>query len=350
MYNLNAKIRNLEPYEALSGDYRIRLDANESFLTLPESINNEIMHELSKVNLNRYPDSSAREVCEAFADFYGLNVNNVVAGNGSDELISIIISAFLEKGDSYATLEPDFSMYSFYGKISEAENAVIEKNADFEIEVDNAIEVCKNKNIKLLIFSNPCNPTSIGLSSGEVKRIIGSLPEALIVVDEAYMDFWSESMLSEVNAYDNLLILKTCSKAFGMAGIRLGFAVSSEKIINAIKAVKSPYNLNSPTQIIGKAVLSNRKAVNEAFQRIISSREKLSVELSKLDCQGRWKILESKTNFISIIMKDARSFFEFMESLKIAIRYTCGIIRVTCGTEEENSEFIRAAKEFWRER
>ncbi len=347
MYTLNDKIKDLQPYEALSGEFQIRLDANESFLTLPEGIKREIESELARLPLNRYPDSTAAQLCAAFADFYSLRAENVSAGNGSDELISIIVSAFLMKGEAYATIEPDFSMYSFYGNICEAEHLRLKKQVDFSIDVDNVIEVCKNKNVKLLIFSNPCNPTSIGLPKGEVRKIIEALPEVLIVLDEAYMDFWSESMLPEIDKYSNLIILKTCSKAFGMAGIRLGFAVSSEDITRAIWAVKSPYNVNVITQAMGRIILSHKVEVRQGIDEIIASKDRLYNELRRID-GAEWKILPSKTNFIAIKMDKADEFLKFMNSNGISIRYTCGLIRVTCGNEEENRVFIDTARRFWR--
>lgn len=347
MYSLNDKIKNLQPYEPVEENYRIRLDANESFLALPEGMISEIGTELKNVVLNRYPDPTARELCKAFAELYALPVECVVAGNGSDELISVIMSGFLKKGEKYATLEPDFSMYSFYGNICEAEHIRIEKNADLQIDIDTSINLCKNNDVKLLIFSNPCNPTSLGVSKAEVKKLLLALPETLIALDEAYMEFWHESMVDELSNYSNLIILKTCSKAFGLAGIRLGFAASSKQIIDAIKAVKSPYNVNSLTQAVGRVVLSHKDEISKAIGKLLASANELHDGMIKLaEKSGTWKILDGHTNFVSVLMPNAENFLSYMQSSGVSIRYTCGLIRITCGTAEENKEVLRLAEEY----
>ena len=257
MYTLNEKIRDLEPYEPIAGEYKIRLDANESFLCLPESVMASALHAMMRVELNRYPDPTAKDLCAAFAKSYKVKPACVAAGNGSDELINVIFQSFLMKGETYATLTPDFSMYDFYGYVSECRGIEIKKDENFTIDIDKVIETCNNENVKLLIFSNPCNPTSVGLTRETVRKIIRGV-SALVVLDEAYMDFWNESMLGEFENYDNLLILKTCSKAFGLAALRVGFAVGNEKLVRAIKAVKSPYNVNTCSQKMAEAVLKNR--------------------------------------------------------------------------------------------
>lgn len=229
MYTLNEKIRDLEPYEPIAGEYKIRLDANESFLCLPESVMASALHAMMRVELNRYPDPTAKDLCAAFAKSYKVKPACVAAGNGSDELINVIFQSFLMKGETYATLTPDFSMYDFYGYVSECRGIEIKKDENFTIDIDKVIETCNNENVKLLIFSNPCNPTSVGLTRETVRKIIRGV-SALVVLDEAYMDFWNESMLGEFENYDNLLILKTCSKAFGLAALRVGFAVGNEKL------------------------------------------------------------------------------------------------------------------------
>ena len=160
MYTLNEKIRDLEPYEPIAGEYKIRLDANESFLCLPESVMASALHAMMRVELNRYPDPTAKDLCAAFAKSYKVKPACVAAGNGSDELINVIFQSFLMKGETYATLTPDFSMYDFYGYVSECRGIEIKKDENFTIDIDKVIETCNNENVKLLIFSNPCNPAS----------------------------------------------------------------------------------------------------------------------------------------------------------------------------------------------
>lgn len=350
MYELNAKIRDLEPYEPLKGEYAIRLDANESFLPLPEKLRADAFAALSALDLNRYPDPSAAALCAAFAQRYRVPVQNVAAGNGSDELISVIFQSFLEKGDAYAVIAPDFSMYKFYGYISECRGITIKKEENWQIDLDKVIETCNNEGVKLLIFSNPCNPTSIGLDRAAVRRLLQSV-SALVVLDEAYMDFWDQSMLPEFQNYDNLLILKTCSKAFGLAALRIGFAVGDEKLIRAVKAVKSPYNVNSLSQKLAETVLLAGEDCDAAFRCILDSRDALWAGLNALAQRfpDKMEVIESVTNFI--VMKTARAgeLFRYLLGRSIAVRYFADMsaLRITAGAPEENAVVLREMAAFF---
>ena len=179
MYQLNDKIKDLKPYDPVTEDSRIHLDANESFLPLPAPILEELAAAVPQVAFNRYPDPAAQELCQAFAQYYGVPVENVAAGNGSDELITVLFTGFLQKGEAFATLEPDFSMYAFNGYLQEARHVPIPKGADYAIDVDRTIQTCRQEGVKLLIFSNPGNPTSIVCPRQEVRRLIQGLPDTL---------------------------------------------------------------------------------------------------------------------------------------------------------------------------
>ena len=281
MYQLNEKIRDLKPYDPIQGSYRVRLDANESFLPLPPAILEEAQALLSTIDFNRYPDPAAGELCAAFAACYGVSPELVVAGNGSDELITVLFEAFLQKGEAFATLEPDFSMYAFNGHLHEARHIPLQKGPDFRLDIDKLIETCHNEEVKLLIFSNPCNPTSLVCPREDLRRLITSLPNTLVVLDEAYMDFSDQSMLPEVERFDNLIILRTCSKAFGMAALRLGFAVCQKPLADALRAVKSPYNVNSLSQAVGAAVLRHREELQAARKTILASCRELRAGLER---------------------------------------------------------------------
>ena len=348
MYQLNEKIRNLKPYDPISGEYAVRLDANESFFGLPEDLRQEFAHIASELVLNRYPDPLSTEVCKAFADYYQVPVENVTAGNGSDELISIICNSFLEKGDAFLTLEPDFSMYRFYGVIAEGVPVTLQKPENLRIDVEEVINVCREKDIKLLIFSNPCNPTSLGLGREEVRRLITSV-DALVVLDEAYMDFWDQSLLSEFDQYDNLLILRTCSKAFGGAALRLGFAVGALPLTNALKAVKSPYNLNSFTQAAGAALLRRKEESKAALAEILLSKKELldGVKTLAERFPGEMEVFESDTNFVFIRTGKYAEIFRYMLEKGIAIRKFAGYLRITAGTREKNRAVLDALQEFF---
>jgi histidinol-phosphate aminotransferase len=342
-YEVNEKIRELVPYQPITGSYRIRLDANESFLVPENEILEEIKKDAVSVAFQRYPDPFAQELCEAFANAYNLNVENVVAGNGSDELISLLFSSFLMKGESAVTLSPDFSMYGFYCEIAEGQNKEFKKREDFTFDIDELIDFVNKNNARMLIFSNPCNPTSLGIKRDDIRKLISSV-NSLVVLDEAYMDFWDQSMLSEVNQYDNLIILRTCSKAIGAASLRLGFAVSNVKLIQLLKAVKSPYNVNSVSQKIGAEILKRKEWLAACRQKICKSRDDLYNGLKKIEEQNPEKIqvLKPVTNFVIVKTPECTAIYKKLLKEGIAIRCFDGFLRITAGSESENEELLNA--------
>ncbi|MCI9575897.1 MAG: aminotransferase class I/II-fold pyridoxal phosphate-dependent enzyme [Clostridiales bacterium] len=346
-YSLNRKIRDLKPYDPIEGEYRIRLDANESFLPVPEEIKTGILQAVEETAFHRYPDSLAKEVSAAFADYYEVDPKHVAVGNGSDESISVILSAFLMKGDKILTVSPDFSMYRFYASIVEAESVVLEKEEDLTISVDKLIKTANEQKVRMIIFSNPCNPTSLGLQRDEVRRLIRSV-DALVVLDEAYMDFWDQSLLREAAQYENLIILRTCSKAFGMAAIRLGFSVANETLTNAIKAVKSPYNSNTLTQKIGAELFRHPTLLHQGIQEIVDSKQALYRNMKELEasCHEEILVYESCTNFIFIRTEKAKQIYDFLLIQSIAVRLFPGYLRISAGNAQENAAVVAACRQF----
>lgn len=339
MYRLSDKAIALSPYDPSEGVYRVRMDANESFL-LPTDLDRKKMAQAAAdIALNRYPDPLAREVCASFAQAYGIRPELVTAGNGSDELISLILSVFLQKGEKVLTLSPDFSMYRFYTTIAETPCMTLEKDEDLRISVDQVLDTLAKENIRLLIFSNPCNPTSVGLDRGDVRRLLNGT-DALVVLDEAYMDFWDQSLLNEVEKYDNLIILRTCSKMLGMAALRLGFAVANPRLTGILKAAKSPYNVNAVTQAMANVVLANPIYKNVYREILIESRNELLTSLRKLEVEGLIdRIYDSCTNFVYIRLKGAKRIYDLLRDRGILVRrFGDDYLRITAATQAENEE------------
>lgn len=349
-YSLNKKIRDLKPYDPIQGDFRIRLDANESFLPLSDAIKAEVNQVLLKVAFNRYPDPLCSDLCSAFADYYGIDKSLVTAGNGSDELISVIVNSFAMKGDKVITVEPDFSMYRFYAELSETECIAVPKRKDLSIDIEDVIKVCNTSGARIIIFSNPCNPTSLGVRREEIIQLIHSV-NALVVLDEAYMDFWDQSLLQQVNEFDNLIILRTSSKAVGSAAIRLGFAVANPILSNALRAVKSPYNVNSLTQAIGTCVFSHKKDLQNALSQILVSRDILyrAIKQIESDFPNRIIVYPTCTNFVFIKPKvkgEAKKMFAYFLQNSVAIRFMGDYLRITAGTAAENEEAVKLMRDY----
>ena len=344
MYKFVDKLEKMEPYDPIQGEYEIRLDANESFIKTDYEA---IARGLKNVDLNRYPDPYAKRLIRTYCDVYGTAPELITAGNGSDELISIITACFLQKNDKILCFSPDFSMYAFYSALYELEVITAPKRNNLTIDVDGAIDKINSEDIKAVLFSNPCNPTSLGLKKDDVVKLIRSV-NALIVLDEAYMDFWDEkeSLIKETEQYDNLIVLRTCSKALGMAALRLGFAVSNRKITEKLRAVKSPYNVNALTQSVAEHLLSDKQAVLERIELCKASKAELYSGLKALNAPFFEEIYPSVTNFVFIKTSQAKEIFDFLLSKSIAVRCMGNYLRITAGSKEENKAVLDALKEF----
>ena len=348
-YKLNKKLVNLVPYDPITGHYDIRLDANESCFNLSDSLKAKIAKSISQIDFNRYPDCLAKAPIKAFSELYNVPEELVSAGNGSDELISIIEGCFFEAGDTVVNVSYDFSMYQFYAQLYEVNVETYQKEADLTINPDKLIAFCKEKGAKGLIFSNPCNPTSLGLKREDVRKIISALDDVLIILDEAYMDFWDQSILDEVNNYSNLIILKTCSKAIGLAAVRFGFAVANRTITNAIRAAKSPYNNDSVAQAIVTDILSEKEYLTQCRDTIVANTKKLYEAITAIN--GEFKcfdeVYEPCTNFVFIKTDDYEKIYSYMLENSIAIRKFKGYLRITAGSEAENAQLIAVLRKYY---
>jgi len=348
-YEISSKARKIVPYEPVTGRVKVRLDANESFLPMHPDIKRDVISQIRKVALHRYPDPKAEKCCKAFASHYGVDPALVTAGNGSDELIGLILGGFFAKGERILITEPDFSMYEFYANLAELEVVRFQKKGDFKIETAELIAFAQQEKVRGLIFSNPCNPTSQGIRKLPMRMIVSGLPDTLVILDEAYMDFWNQSMINEVAEYDNLILLRTMSKAMGSAGIRLGFAVSNKKLTKVLRGLKAPYNVSSLTQAAALGVFKHPEISKDAVLEIMAGRGFLSGALMKLEME--WKgspfafrmIPESRTNFVTICFEDEDKHKEIFEALKkkgILIRCFPAFLRITVGSSEENAKFL----------
>ncbi len=346
MYQLNDKIKNLVPYEPISGTYDIRLDANECPDNLPEEIRAQFAQKVRDIAFNRYPDPLASSLVHSFAEYYNIDPALVTAGNGSDELIFLIESAFMQKGDKMLVVSPDFSMYNFYSSICEVSCRSFLKGSSLEIDVDALIETVNREKIDLVIFSNPCNPTGKGITRAEAKKLVKSVG-ALVILDEAYMDFWTESLLDEVGAYSNLIIFRTASKLVGAAALRLGFAVANPTISRAIKAVKSPYNVNSVSQALGEIVYRQKEYLQKRQKMIVNNKEMLYNGLTEIaDAQDDMIVYSSVANFVFVKTDRSRAIWEYLKSRSIVVRLMGEYLRITAGTADEVASVLRALGDY----
>jgi|AGTN01.1.fsa_nt_gi Histidinol-phosphate/aromatic aminotransferase and cobyric acid decarboxylase len=343
-YSIEKRLLDLEPYTPVTGEFSVRSDANESFLPLPGSIISEFKEALPKIEYNRYPDAYCKRLCTAFGEAYSVDPGDVTVGNGSDELISLITETFLSDGAPLMTLSPDFSMYSFYtclrrGKLIEYKK----KDAD----AGEILKIIEAEKVEILIFSNPRNPTGKLMAGDTLLGIVENSP-ALVVVDEAYADFSGGSLLSSYKKYDNLIILKTLSKVWGAASLRLGFAVANPALTKILKAVKPPYNVNGVTQLFGEILLKNKRLYEEALRALVKSKDELFDGLKTIKRVAGADFLAhpSVTNFVYAETAAAKEICEYLKENGVSIRLLEGAVRISAGTKEENEKIIGLLRKF----
>lgn len=347
---VSEKLQKLAAYDPDINVCGIHLDANESFLELSDALKTQIARRVAAVSYNRYPDPLASGVCGAFGARYDIDSRYVTAGNGSDELISIIINTFTQRADKVLITEPDFSMYKIYCAISEVEPVILGKQGDLGFDPAEMIQLAKSEKVSLVLFSNPCNPTGQGISADEVLKIADSV-DCLVVVDEAYMDFWDQSVLGEVLHRENLMVLKTCSK-IGFAAARLGFAVANGQLTDYLRAAKSPYNVNLLTQIAGEVLLGDPDYLPTAVSTIKAARDWLEVQLKRLEKEYPQSLLIFAThaNFVTVQVKNALALHGMLKERGISVRLLAGrYFRITAGTPEENETLIKTFETILKE-
>lgn len=331
-------IRDLEPYVANPTVCKYKLDANEGCTELYQDVVANFIN--SGIKLNYYPEDAATSLKEAINSYVGYEKCNVSIGNGSSELLDLCIKTFVDKGETILSLDPTFSMYSIYAKVFDAKYIGASAQDDFKLDVDSIINDIKQNNPKLVIVCNPNNPTGTLLKREEVRKIIKST-DALIILDEAYMEFSDESLIDEVLEYDNLLIVKTLSKAFSLAGIRTGYIVGQSELITSIEKVRAPYNLNSFSMYVATEALKRKERMLENVKNIKAQRELIYNTLKKLGV----KVYPSGANFI-FFKSDIDDLQQKLVEKDVLIRKFSGKLdgyyRVSIGGEVENSKFLQS--------
>lgn len=336
MFDINQvtrkNIRELKPYssarEEFSGFANMWLDANEN----PYD-----------TNLNRYPDPYQSKLKKAIASIKNVKPNQLFIGNGSDEAIDLLFRAFCEpKEDKVFLFPPTYGMYEVLAKINNVEIVKLPLDENFELPQMGDIK-SRIQSKGLLFICSPNNPTGNVYSLKSIKKIADYF-QGIVVVDEAYVDFVnSESAISLLGSTPNLVVLQTLSKAYGMAGLRLGMAIANPTIIQVLNKIKPPYNVNTLSQTKGLELLQNRALVNEQIVEIKSQRELLIKALHEI--KSVKKVYPTEANFILAIFENAEKVFTILQHKGIIIRNRTsqikGGLRISVGTPKQNEILIK---------
>lgn len=298
--------------------------------------------------VNRYPDPQQRTLKEVLAKEKGVLDSQIVLGNGSDEVLDFIFRVFCEpKVDNIITLPPTYGMYKVLAEINDVENREVLLNEDFELNTPAILDRI-DSNTKLLFICNPNNPTGNTFNSQAIERILKSF-DGIVVIDEAYIDFSSHlSWVNRLEEFPNLIVTQTLSKAYGMAGIRLGICYASKDIIQIINKVKPPYNVNELTQLKALERLENQSLIRSEIFSITEWKSKLIKALSELS----WitKIYPSEANFLLIKVDNASERYKRLIQKGIVVRDRSSqplcenTLRITIGTQAENIKLMEVLK------
>ncbi|MCC9019993.1 histidinol-phosphate transaminase [Flavobacterium lipolyticum] len=333
-------VKSLKPYSSARDEFEdfdtadmIFLDANENPF---------------QTGVNRYPDPQQLSVKAILAKNNKVKANQILLGNGSDEVLDLLFRAFCEpKTDNIISLPPTYGMYSVLADINAVENREVLLSTDFQPQVDQILDAVDDST-KIIFLCSPNNPTGNSFSDESVVKLLQNF-KGLVVIDEAYIDFSKkESWLTEIDEYPNLIITQTLSKAYGLAGIRLGICYASEAVISVLNKIKPPYNVNELTQQRAINRLNDPERIQNEIASIIEQREELIKVLLEVDFVE--KVYPTEANFVLVKVDDANKRYNQLIKKGIVIRNRTNqplcenCLRLTIGIPEENAVLIKELK------
>ena len=330
-------ILSLKPYSSARDEYQdaysdmVFLDANENPF---------------ENGVNRYPDPQQKALKTALSETKNVSPSQLLLGNGSDEVLDLIFRAFCEPGiDNIITLPPTYGMYSVLAGINNIENRTVPLKSNFEPDVAKIITE-SDQHTKLIFLCSPNNPTANSFSAETIENLLLKF-KGIVVIDEAYIDFSPyESWVSRLDSYPNLIVTQTLSKAFGIAGVRLGICYASEEIIEILNKIKPPYNVNELTQQKALARVSDMSTIKDEVSRILNEKKILSKALPEISFIDH--VYPSDTNFLLVKVDDAYLRYKQLIEQGVVVRnrsnqlHCENTLRFTVGTPKENKKLLRA--------
>lgn len=299
--------------------------------------------------LNRYPDPQQNLVKDELVKLKGVSKEQILLGNGSDEVLDLVFRVFCEpKQDKVIVLPPTYGMYKVLANTNDVELVTIPLLESFQPNIDEVVRI-QNEQTKILFLCSPNNPTANSFENYRIEQLIKEF-KGIVVVDEAYIDFSTEeSWVSRLNEFSNLIVTQTLSKAYGLAGIRLGICYASKEIISILNKIKPPYNVNQLTQEVALTGLRNQEQLLQEVQEVVIERNQLINKLQEIDLVE--KVFPSDANFLLVKVDDADQRYQQLIEKGIVVRnrskqLLCdNCLRFTVGDTTENEKLIQALKE-----
>ncbi len=342
---LRPEVRKLVPYKANHMPQCITLDANENPFPWPEGMREKLF--AANIPFNRYPDGMAQELKQAIAEYVRLSPEGILVGNGSDELIQLLLLTFGGGGKSLVIHPPTFSMYQIAARLTSTAVLEVPLLEGLYLDVEKMLQAAQSPDVHVLIICNPNNPTGSLFPRKDILRLVRESGK-IVVVDEAYAEFSGETLIPELANFSNLVILRTFSKAFGMAGLRLGYLLGQPRTIDLVNRVRAPFNVNSLSQKTGILALEYLAEYQKQIQTIKSETQKLYQGL--LIVPGV-KVYPTKANFILFKPEDADRWAKELLQRGFLVRNMGELpvlgkcLRISAGLPEENEKFLKAIAE-----
>jgi histidinol-phosphate aminotransferase len=334
------KMSGYVPGEQPKGEEVIKLNTNENpWLCSPEV--RDILNEIDVAELAKYPDPLCTEVRQVIAEKHGVGVGNVFAGNGSDEILALCLRAFVERDGSVGYFDPSYSLYPVLAQIEELETRPVALDANYQWQMP------ENYTASLFFLTNPNAPTSMLFPKARVEAFVKNFP-GVTVIDEAYVDFASEHCMDLATRFPNVIVARTLSKSYALAGLRFGYCVGARPLIDALFKIKDSYNVSRLTQELARVALLDDGTMQAITTAIKGTRELITEELKGLGC----KVYPSATNFLWVKPPHpgAHKLFDELRKRHIFVRWFDGprtrdCLRITIGTNEQMMTLVEHLEE-----
>ena len=345
-------LNDMPAYDGTDKFYNIKVNANECNLPMPPIVNERVMNRLASVAFNRYPGEEYYDLTGQIAKNFKLQPENVFLGNGSSEIIEKIFYCFGgDKGKKIVFPDPSFSMYYIYAQAAQATAVPVPLENDFTLDIDKFVTAVNDNEASLAVICNPNNPTGGVLSVSDIQYILDNIKTSTcFLLDEAYIEFHGRSAASLLKEYPNLIVARTFSKAYGLAGTRVGYMLAAQPLVEMIGKSFMPYHMNSLSLAVADICYQMRQEFVPHIQIMISERKRMAELLKQLP---GFAVYPSETNFLLVYVNDQPALVELMEQNDIGIRYFSpdnkrlkDCVRISMGTREENDTWYGLMKAF----
>lgn len=351
IFDYRPGLEKIKPYSVEEKDWDIKLDANESPNNLPPLVRERVMNRLEYLAFNRYPEMGMRDLRAQIGESFNMHIQNVQIGNGSSEIIMALCQVFGGPGRSIVFPVPSFSMYAVYAQVTDSHPVPVQLGADYSVPRDGVLQAAEESDAKLIILCNPNNPTGTVMPHEDIEYIV-SQAKCPVLVDEAYFEFYGQSAVDLMDKYDNVIIARTFSKAYGLAAARVGYVLANADIIAMLDRVLMPYHINSLSLATTEILYQMRDEFMPGLEQIIAERKRLAAALEAI---AGIKVYPSETNFILIKTPQSKQLSDYLFAKNIGIRDFSAVpglincIRFTVGTPLENDDLLKAIQAFMKE-